>query len=78
MTSRERFLIALAGGVPDRIPITEHLFSLKLMQELLGYTTVLYDGKTQAKLATRLGIDAIWTSKKHLMNRMKFIKMNGG
>lgn len=61
MTSRERFLIALAGGVPDRIPITEHLFSLKLMQELLGYTTVLYDGKTQAKLATRLGIDAIWT-----------------
>lgn len=61
MTSRERFLIALAGGVPDRIPITEHLFSLKLMQELLGYTTVLYDGKTQAKLATQLGIDAIWT-----------------
>lgn len=45
MTSRERFLTALSGGVPDRIPIMEHLFSLKLMQELLGYTTVLYDGK---------------------------------
>ena len=61
MTSRERFLTALSGGVPDRIPIMEHLFSLKLMQELLGYTTVLYDGKTQAKLAVKLGIDGIWT-----------------
>ena len=61
MTSRERFLTALSGGVPDRIPIMEHLFSLKLMQELLGYTTVLYDGKTQAKLAAKLGIDGIWT-----------------
>ena len=61
MTSRERFLTALSGGVPERIPIMEHLFSLKLMQELLGYTTVLYDGKTQAKLATKLGIDGIWT-----------------
>lgn len=61
MTSRERFLTALSGGVPDRIPISEHLFSLKLMREVLGYTTVLYDGKTQATLASRIGIDMIWT-----------------
>lgn len=61
MTSRERFLTALNGGVPDRVPIHEHLFSRKLLKELLGYTTVLYDGKAQAKLAAKLGIDSIWT-----------------
>lgn len=61
MTSRERFLIALQGGKPDRIPIHEHLFSLKLQKELLGYTTPLYDGKAQVKLAAKLGIDSIWT-----------------
>lgn len=48
MTSRERFLTALSGKTPDRIPIMEHLFSLNLMQALMGYKTVLYDGKTQA------------------------------
>lgn len=61
MNSRERFLIALSGGIPDRIPIFEHLFSPSLQKELLGYNTVLYEGKEQAQLATRLGIDAIWT-----------------
>lgn len=61
MTSRERFLIALAGGEPDRIPVMEHLFSRKIMGEVLGYKTELYDGAAQVELATRLGIDAIWT-----------------
>lgn len=60
MTSRERFLTALSGGTPDRIPIHEHLFSLDLLQKILGYTTVLYDGKAQAELSTKLGIDTIW------------------
>lgn len=61
MNSRERFITALHGGTPDRIPIFEHLFSLALQKEVLGYTTVLYEGKEQALLATKLGIDAIWT-----------------
>ena len=60
MKPRERFLTSLNGGIPDRVPIHEHLFSLKLLQEQLGYTTVLYDGETQVKLATKLGIDTIW------------------
>lgn len=61
MTPRERFLTALNGGVPDRIPITEHLFSQKLLKEVLGYNTILYEGKAQAELAAKLGIDAVWT-----------------
>lgn len=61
MTSRERFLIALNGGTPDRVPIFEHLFSQKLLKQILGYTTTLYEGKAQIELATKLGIDGIWT-----------------
>lgn len=61
MTSRERFITALSGGTPDRVPIFEHLFSRKLMQELLGETTELYDGGKQMELATKLGIDCLWT-----------------
>jgi len=30
MNSRERFLIALNGKTPDRVPLAEYLFSLKL------------------------------------------------
>ena len=61
MKPRERFLTALNGGIPDRVPILEHLFSRKLLQEQLGYSTILYDGEAQAKLAAKLGIDGIWT-----------------
>lgn len=61
MNSRERFLTALTGGIPDRVPVHEHLFSLRLQKEVLGYKTVLYDGKAQVELAKKLGIDSIWT-----------------
>lgn len=61
MKPRERFLTALNGGTPDRVPIFEHLFSLKLLKEQLGYSTELYDGAAQAKLAAKLGVDCIWT-----------------
>ena len=61
MKSRERFLTALKGGIPDRIPVTEHLFSQKLLKEVLGYNTILYEGKAQVELAINIGLDAIWT-----------------
>ncbi|MCY1719386.1 hypothetical protein OU798_03485 [Prolixibacteraceae bacterium Z1-6] len=60
MTPKERFLTALNGGTPDRVPIAEHLFSLKLQKEILGYNTVLYEGAAQAELATKVGIDMLW------------------
>ncbi len=60
MTPVERFITALKGGTPDRVPIHEHLFSLKLQKEVLGYNTVLYDGGAQVELAAQLGIDTIW------------------
>jgi uroporphyrinogen decarboxylase len=60
VTPKERFLTALNSGIPDRDPIAEHLFSLKLQKEVLGYNTVLYEGAAQARLAARLGIDMVW------------------
>jgi uroporphyrinogen decarboxylase len=60
MNSRERFITALKGGTPDRVPIWEYLFSLKLQKEVMGYNTSLYDGVTQAKMAAKLGIDVVW------------------
>jgi uroporphyrinogen-III decarboxylase len=56
MTSRERVLTALRGGTPDRVPVWEYLFSLKLQKEVMGYTTELYDGRTQAKMAATMDL----------------------
>jgi uroporphyrinogen decarboxylase len=60
MTSRERVLTALRGGIPDRVPVWEYLFSLKLQQEVMGFTTELYDGQTQTRMAAALGLDVVW------------------
>jgi len=60
MTSRERVLTALRGGTPDRVPVWEYLFSPKLQREVMGYNTVLYDGKTQVEMAARMGLDVVW------------------
>ncbi len=58
MKPRERFVTALNCGIPDRVPVFDFLFSPKLQQELLGFTTELYDGESQMKLAGKLGLDA--------------------
>jgi uroporphyrinogen decarboxylase len=60
VNSRTRFLTALTCGTPDRVPLGDYLFSRKLQQKILGYTTELYDGPTQLKLAHALGLDAMW------------------
>ena len=60
MTSRERYVTALTGGTPDRVPLGDYLFSPKLQQRILGRTTELYDGPTQVKLAHALGLDCMW------------------
>ena len=60
MNSRERFITALTGGIPDRVPIWEYLFSLKLQEEVMGYSTLLYDGQATAKMAAKLGLDVVW------------------
>lgn len=58
MKPRERFVTALNCGIPDRVPVFDFLFSPRLQKELLGFTTELYDGESQMKLASKLGLDA--------------------
>ncbi len=58
MKSKERFVTALKGGMPDRVPVFDFLLSPRLQRELLGYKTELYDGESQVKLAGLLGLDA--------------------
>ena len=58
MKSRERFVTALRCGIPDRVPVYDFIGGRGLQQQLLGYTTDLYDAETQAKLAGLLGFDA--------------------
>lgn len=57
MKPKERFLVALNRGIPDRVPIFEFLFSPKLQEKLIGYRTELYDGAAIVKCATKLGLD---------------------
>jgi len=60
MKPRERFITALRCDVPDRVPVYDFLFSPRLQKDLLGFTTDLYDGASQVKLAARLGLDGIF------------------
>jgi len=60
MKPRERFVTALNCGIPDRVPVYDFLFSRRLMKDLLGYTTEIYDGAAQVKLAEKLGLDGIF------------------
>ena len=60
MKPRERVVAALNCRTPDRVPVVEYLFSPKLQQEILGYTTPLYDGPCQLALAHKLGLNGMW------------------
>lgn len=60
MTPRERFLTALTGGIPDRVPIGDYLFSRNLLKAVLNHTPVLYEAARQVELATKLGLDCMW------------------
>jgi uroporphyrinogen-III decarboxylase len=56
MTSRQRLLVAMGGGIPDRLPVTTH--------HLMPYFLNTYlDGMSTAEFFDRFGLDAIhWTS----------------
>jgi len=58
MKPYERFLKAVRCGTPDRVPVFDHLYSLKFMKDILGYTTELYEGAPQIELATKIGMDS--------------------
>jgi len=60
MTPRERFLSAIAGGIPDRVPMFDFLFQEPLYEKYLGHKPGSYNGIDALELAKKLGHDGIW------------------
>ncbi len=60
MTLKERFVTVLNVNTPVRVPIVEHLFSLKVQNEVLGYNTNINEDASQAEMVVKQGIDMVW------------------
>lgn len=58
MTPRERFLVALKGGQPDRVPIFDCLFSKDVYEYAIGKRPEVYNGSDAAEASLALGFDA--------------------
>ena len=60
VTPRERFLTAINGGQPDRVPMFDFLFQEPLYESLIGHRPGSFNGLDALALARKLGQDAIW------------------
>ena len=60
MTSRERFLTALTGGVPDRVPIFDFLFDQSLYEHVIGRRPETLNVPDVVDLSFALGLDAVY------------------
>ena len=63
MNSRKRFLAALAGGEPDRIPLFETHFSLPFIRALIGPDASPYHNvDDEVKMSRLTGLDMVWSA----------------
>lgn len=60
MTRKERFLTAVGGGVPDRVPMFDFLFQQPLYEALIGRRPGTYNARDAVALALKLDHDAVW------------------
>jgi len=60
MTRRERFLAAVRGEQPDRVPLFDFLFQQPMYEELIGHRPGGYNGPDAVKCALALDHDGIW------------------
>jgi uroporphyrinogen decarboxylase len=60
MTGRERFLTAMNGEKPDRIPVFDFLEGKRIFEEVLGITIDLPNGDEVARCSLGLGFDGIF------------------
>lgn len=59
MTSKERFLTAIACRQPDRVPIFDHIYSRPLYREVLGRAPEYYNAEDAFTCAARIGYDMV-------------------
>ena len=60
MKPKERFMTALELKEPDKVPLSDFLFSKALFDEVLGGKTEVYEGGKAVRCATKLGFDSVW------------------
>jgi uroporphyrinogen decarboxylase len=60
MNCRERFLIAVNGGKPDRIPIFDFLEGKRIFKEVLGKDIKSPSGADITECSIKLGFDAVF------------------
>ena len=60
MKRKERFLAALRGEVPDRVPMFDFLFQQPLFEELIGHRPGGYNGEDAVECALALDHDGVW------------------
>jgi len=59
MNSRERFLIALKGGKPDRVPVLDFLGGIKIFRKVLGKDIDKPTVDDMVDCAEKIGFDAV-------------------
>ncbi|MBI9104453.1 MAG: hypothetical protein JEY99_18695 [Spirochaetales bacterium] len=59
LSSRERVLYTLTGREPDRVPITEFLYSRPFYKEMLGYVPENYNAEDIVKCSLKVGYDFV-------------------
>lgn len=63
MTGKERYLTALKGGMPDRVPLHEFHWGLPFIESVLGKLTGPYhNADDEVAVARATGIDMVWTA----------------
>lgn len=60
MTRKERFLTALAGKQPDRVPLFDFLFQRPMYEHLIGHRPSGYNGPDAIQCALALDHDGVW------------------
>jgi uroporphyrinogen decarboxylase len=60
MNCRERFLIAVNGGKPDRVPLFDFLEGKKIFKEVLGKDIKSPSGADITECSIKLGLDAVF------------------
>ncbi len=60
MTRQERFLTALRGQQPDRVPLFDFLFQQPMYEALIGRRPESYNGRDAVACALALNHDGVW------------------
>ena len=60
MTRKERFLTAVRGGQPDRVPMYDFLFQQPMYGALVGHKPAAYNTQDAVACAVALEHDAVW------------------